>query len=238
MSNHAYLPEVLANAEHSVGLFDDFFWFVTAHQWTSTLSDSGTAAVVAGTTNLRLECSDGTVADNDEAYVATTNALFPMAANRNLYGEARIQYTESGANIANVAFGFASSVAADLIVDNGGGMRASGGVLAIYKIDGGTNWICVSRNGTTVFTNTSSTPANTGLTQTLGIEVVELLSTTATVVFKVDGVVLRDSTTGQPIRHQLPYSGMANLQLFAGAKNGGGTMETLNIDYLAAVQAR
>lgn len=238
MANFAYMPEVLANAKHSFSLFDDFNWFVTAHNWTATLTDSGTAAVTAGTNKLALAASDGTVADNDQSYIATTNALFLPAAGKNLYVEGRIQYSEAGTDDANVAFGLASSVAAELIVDDGAGMRASGTVIAIYKVDGETVWRCVTRNGSTVYTNTSTTTAGGSADQTLGIEIVELLSTTMTVVFLVDGEILRDATTNQPIRHNVAYSGLTASQLFVGVKNGGSNAEVVNIDYLAAVQAK
>lgn len=238
MANFAYMPADLANAEHTLALYDDFTWFVTAHNWTATLTDSGTASVTAGTTDVSLAASDGTVADNDEAYLATTNAAFLPAAGRNLYAEARIKFTEANTDDANVAFGLASSVAANLIVDDGAGMRASGTVFAIYKVDGGTAWLCVSRNGSTAYTNTSSTTRVSGSYQTLGVEVVELLGTTCTVVFKVDGVILRDSTTGQPIRHQVLYSGLSNCQAFAGVKNGDTNLETLHVDYIGVVQAK
>ena len=54
MANFASTPADLENADHSFGLYDDFSWFVTAHNWTSTLTDSGTASVTAGTTDLSL----------------------------------------------------------------------------------------------------------------------------------------------------------------------------------------
>lgn len=238
MANFAYLPADLANADHTLAVFDDFSWFVTAHNWTSTLTDSGTATITAGTTRLALAASDGTVADNDQSYLASTNAFLLPAAGKNTYVEGKIQFTEANTDDANVAFGIASSVAAELIIDDGAGMRASGTVIAIYKVDGGTNWVCVSRNGSTVYTNTSSTTAGGSADQTLAIEIVELLSTTCTVVFKVDGVILRDSTTGQPIRHQLPYSGLTASQVFVGVKNGSANAEVLNVEYLGAVQAR
>lgn len=238
MANFAYMPADLANADHTLALYDDFTWFVTAHNWTSTLTDSGTASITAGTTDVSLAASDGTVADNDEAYVATTNAAFLPAAGRNLYFETKIKFTEANTDDANVAAGLASSVAANLIVDDGAGMRASGTVFAIYKVDGGTAWVCVSRNGSTAYTNTSGTTRSSGSYQTLGIEIVELLSTTCTVTFKVDGQILRDATTGQPIRHQILYSGLSNCQAFVGVKNGDTNLETLHADYIGVVQAR
>lgn len=238
MANFANPSQALIDAKHTFNLFDDFDWYVTAHRWTATLTDSGTASVTAGTNVVSLAMSDGTVADNDEAYLATTNALFLPAAGKNLYGEARLQFSEANTDDANIAFGFSSSVAADIIVDNGAGLRTSGTHFVIYKVDGGTVWLTESRNGSTVTRNTSSTTAGGSAYQTLGVEIVELLTTTCTVVYKVDGVILRDSTTGQPIRHQVLYSGLSNCQLWAGGKNGAGNLETLNIDYMAAVQAK
>jgi hypothetical protein len=70
------------------------------------------------------------------------------------------------------------------------------------------------------------------------VEVVELLTTTCTVVFKVDGEILRDATTGQPIRHQLPYSGATAMQVFVGQKNGSASNELTSIDYIGVVQAK
>lgn len=239
MANFAYLPAELANAKNTFALFEDFDWYISPHRWTATLTDTGTVSMVSGTTRVAITPSDGTVADNDEAYLATTNANFLVAAGKNLYGEALIQFTEGNTDDANIAFGFASSVAANLIVDDGAGLRASGTVFAIYKVDGGTKWVCVSRNGATAYTNTSSTTAGGSAYQTLGIEIVELLSTACTVTFKVDGVILRDDTTGQPIRHNVLYSGLSAAQLFFGIKNGAiTTVETLNVEYAAAVQAR
>lgn len=238
MANFAYLPESLANAKHSFALYDDFTWFVTAHNWTSTVTDGGSIAVATDVAGGVIRLTNDTAADNDEIYVASTNANYILAAGKNLYGEARIQFSESNTDDANVAFGFASSVGANLIVDDGGGMRTSGTILAIYKVDGGTRWTCVSRNGSTVFTNTSSTTAGGSAFQTLGVEVVELLSTTCTVVFKCDGDILKDATTGQPIRHQLPYSGATAMQVFVGQKNGSANNELTSVDYIGVVQAK
>lgn len=238
MANFAYLPDTLANAKHSFGLFDDFPWYVTAHLWTATLTDSGAVTITAGTTVASIAMSDGTVADNDEAYLASTNAMFAVAAGKNLYGEARVQFTEANTDDANMAFGFSSSVAANIIADDGAGLRTSGTHFVIYKVDGGTTWLTETRNGSTVSRNTSSTTAGGSAYQTLGVEIVELTGTTGTAVYKVDGVILRDSTTGQPIRHQFAYSGLSNCQIWVGGKNGGGTLETLNVDYIGAVQAK
>lgn len=240
MANFAYLPPELANAKHSFAIYDDFTWFVTAHQWASTVADGGSIVVAHGGAGAvgAIALTNDTAADNDEIYVASANALFTIAAGRNLYAEAKLKFTEANTDDANVAFGFASSVGANLLVDDGGGMRTTGTVLAIYKVDGGTKWKCESRNNATVYTNTSSTTAGGGTYQTLAVEVVELLTTTCTVVFKVDGVILRDDTTGQPIRHQLLYASADAMQVFVGQKNGSANNELTTVDYIGVVQAK
>lgn len=239
MSRIAFLPEPIAQAA-SYFLFDDFDWFVTAHRWTSTITDLGSATVSTGAAGIvPLLPSDGTVADNDEIYLASTNAVFPLAANKPIYAEARLQFTEGNTDDANVAFGLASAVAADLILDNGGGMRASGTLFAIYKIDGGTSWICTSRNNGVVTINTSSTSSTSSDYQTLSVEILELTGTTCTATFKVNGDYLRDATTLQVIRHNVAYSGFTAMQIFAGIKNGAiTTVEQLNVDYMGAAMSR
>lgn len=236
MANAAFTDGLLGSS-WGIVVQDDFTWMISPHLWTTTLTDSGSATVASGNGGIvPLVPSDGTVADNDEAYIATTNAVFALAANKNLMAEARLQFTEANTDDANVAFGLMSSVAANAIVDDGGGLRASGTVIGIYKIDGETVWRTVARVGSTVYTATSTTTAGGSSYQQLQIFVNELTSSTCVVTFKVDGAFLRDSTTGQTIRHNLAYSGASAMSLWAGVKNGGSNNETLNVDYLACGQ--
>lgn len=233
MSKIAHMFEPMAKAT-SMAFLDDFLWLISPHLWTTTLTDSGTATVADGACGIvPMLPSDGTVADNDEAYLATTNAFFPFASNKPIYAEALLQFTEAATNAANVAFGLASAVAANLILDDGAGMRTTGTIFAIYKVDGSLNWNCVSRIGTTVFTNVSSTVAGKSAYQTLSVELLEELGTAGVITFKVDGDYLRDATTLQIIRHVMPYAGATAMQLFAGVKNGSAVQQPLNVDYMA-----
>lgn len=227
----------LAQARDLHGIFDDFPWYLSPHQWTSVLTDSGTAAASGPGGVLTLTNSDGSVADNDEAYAYTTGAVFKPAANKPLYAEALLQFTEANTSAANVAFGLASGVGADLIADNGAGMRASGTVLAIYKVDGETVWRFVTRNGSDVTVSQSQEPAGGPAYQQLGIEVLDAFGAYATVVPTVDGRLMRDAA-GQPIRHQLPLTSVAAVSLFVGGKNGSTSLETTNVDYLGCWQTR
>jgi hypothetical protein len=234
MANIAFLPEALKEGT-SYFLFDDFDWFVTAHRWTSTLA-GGSITVASGAAGIAPITP--TAANNNDAYLASTNAVFPLAASKPIYAEAKIQFSEADTNAANVAFGLASSVGANLLIDDGGGMRASGTLFAIYKIDGGTQWICTSRNNGVVTINTSNVTAGGAAYQTLSIEILELLGTSCTVTFKVDGVYLRDATTLQIIRHNVLYASFTAMQLFAGVKNGSAVSQVLNVDYMGAAMNR
>lgn len=215
--------------------FDDFEWMVTAHRWTSVLTDSGTATVGdAANGILALVPSDGTVADNDEAYLRTTAELFLFAANKPIFAEARLQFTEANTDDANVMFGFASATAANHLQDNGAGPLASYSGAVFFKVDGGTNWNVEKSIGATQVT--AELTATNSLTkaaiaaggasyQTLRIEVEPHGGGSMDVTFFVDGVCvykIKDTT----------YASATEMHLMAGVKNGDTNLETLNIDYI------
>lgn len=220
-------------------VFDDFWMDQTDLTAVDTITDTGTVAIGDEANGVAtLTPSDGTVADNDEVYLATPNEVFLLATNRELYGKARLQWAETAAGIYNVAFGFASAVGANLLVDDGGGLRASGCLLAIYKVDGESVWRCVSRNGSTV-TVTQSTKAAVGSTwYVLEVIVKDWDGVSVQVSFKVDGEYLRDSYN-QVIRHVVALSGATEMQMFAGAKLGAGTNnDATKLDYWYGAQVR
>ena len=58
---------------------DDFDHYVTADTWTTTASDSGTVAASDAVGGIVvLSPSDGSVANNDEVYLATTQEIFKV----------------------------------------------------------------------------------------------------------------------------------------------------------------
>lgn len=221
-------------------LHDDFDREVDTTNWyTATLTDSGTATVASASPGiLPLVPSDGSVADNDEAYIGLRNLNFSFEAGKpwRVYG--RAQFAEANTSAANIALGVCSTVAANTLIDDGGGPVASGTHFCIFKVDGGTAWKCESRNGSTVYTNTSDTPAGGSAYFLWEVLVAELLTTHATVVFKVNGGILRDATTQLPIVHKVPYSGATALTPFGAVKNGSANLETLNLDYFGIDQVR
>lgn len=220
-------------------VFDDFWWDQTDLSWVDTVTDSGTALVGDATRGvMTLTPSDGTVTDNDEVYLASANQLFLFAASRPLYAKARIQFTETAAGIFNAFVGFMSGVGANALIDDGGGLRASGCIAAIYKVDGETVWRCVTRNGSTVTVTQSTKTAGGSAYQELEIIGQDADGVSMTFTFKVDGEYLKDAN-GLVIRHSVAISGASIMSLAAGAKLGAITNnDVLLVDYLYAAQHR
>ena len=232
--------EVFLYAKDTHHVFDDFNHMVTADTWTSVLTDSGTATVgdAAGGI-LALACSDGTVADNDEAYIRTTAELFLVADNKPLRFEARMQYTEANTDDANVFCGFMSAIAANALVDDGAGMRTTGNYFVFFKVDGGTTWQVRSRNSTETETNDTGVTAGGASYQKFRISIDnEGSGTNVQAKFFIDDVQCVDATTNRPIVHTIAVASSTEMQAGAGAKNGGANLETLNIDYMYGAQKR
>lgn len=238
MSNANRFTAALQNLD-TFHVFEDFARDQADTDFIDTITDTGTVLVGDEANGVvTLTPSDGTVADNDEAYVATPNELFVFAAGRPIYGRARVRFTEVAAGVANVAFGFQNAVGANSIVDDGGGLKVSGSCLGIYKIDGEQVWRAVSScNGTSTVTK-SLTAAAAATWYDLEIEAVDFDGVTMTVVFKVDGAYLKDAN-GYVIRHSVAIASATEMQLFAGIKLGAGTNnDTLKVDYWYAAQKR
>jgi hypothetical protein len=220
-------------------IFDDF----TADQsdlfWVDTITDTGTVLINDAANGIAvLTPSDGSVADNDEVYFASANELFLTAANRAIYGRCRLQFTETASGIYNAFFGFANAFAANLIVDDGAGLRASGNIFAIEKRDGETQWRLTSRNGSTVTSTLSTTTAGGASYQNLEIMVKDWDGVSVQVAARVDGDFLKDSNN-LVIRHTVLLASATEMQVGAGAKLGAITNnDTLNLDYIYAAQTR
>lgn len=207
-------------------------------EFIDTIPDTGTVAIGDAVGGIAvLTPSDGTVADNDEAYFFCPNEVFKLASGKPLYAKSRMQYAEAATNAANVFFGFASAAGANLLVDNGAGMRTTGDVIGIYKVDGGTKWICISQVNGVATTTTSSLTAGGASYIKPEIEVADHDSTQGYATFRIDNEFLKDAN-GNIIRHAVPYASSTEMQFGFGVKNGGGTLETLNVDFGVATQQR
>lgn len=243
------LPRSFLNRQVML-LEHDFTHYTTATDgFSSVISDSGTVAVGdAAGGKLVVTPSDGSVADNDEAYIKSTNELFLFANNKPQVCETILQFTEINTDDANVMFGFMNAVAANSIVDDGAGPQASFSGAVIYKVDGGTVWKCASSIGTSNTISTTTSTAGGSLYQRLRIEctcsnsVVEVnyfidqLNQLASATTSIAPQPLIDSTTLKPIKHTFSVTSATEMNVFAGVKNGGANLETLNLYRLCAAQ--
>jgi hypothetical protein len=235
------LPEQLLRPNQFT-IQDDFTRDVDSADWVTTLTDSGTASVgdAAGGI-IALVASDGTVADNDEAYIESANEVFRFAADKPLLFEARVQFTEANTDDANILVGLLDAVGANSLQDNGAGPPSSYSGAVFVKTDGGTVWQTETSNSTTQTTN-ELTAANVNnlakravtaggaAYQTLRIEYMPYSATNAYVTFFVDGVAVA--------QHDYVFTSATEMQIALGVKNGGANLETLNVDYVSCSQER
>lgn len=221
-------------------VFDDFWMDQTDLTFVDTVTDSGSVAIGDATRGIAtLTPSDGTVADNDEVYLASANELFLFAAGRPIYGRCRLQFTETASGVYNAAFGFQNAVGANSLIDDGGGPKVSGSTLAIAKIDGETVWrLYTACNGVSTTTK-SQTTAGGSAYQVLEIFCEDVGDgVNMRVLAKVDGEYLKDAN-GYVIRHTVAIASATEMQVFAGAKLGAATNnDVLLVDYIYAHQAR
>lgn len=221
-------------------LFDDFQKTIVAGEWVATLTDTGTAAVGDAAGGIvTLTPSDGTVADNDEVYLFSAKELYKFLANRNIYGRTRVSFVETAAGIYNAVFGFANAVAADFIVD-GGGLRASGSIIALEKRDGETAWRLTTRDtaGAVSTLSTASTTMTSGQFQVLEVQAEDVGNGTMRCSARVNGRNLVD-VNGAPIRHSVLIASATEMSVGVGAKLGAATNnDLLLVDYIYAAQGR
>ncbi len=224
------LPDAL-KLRRQFTIFDDFLWYVTAHLWTTVATDSGTATVgdEAGGV-LTLAPSDGTVADNDEIYVKTTNEIFLFAADKPGRFECRVKWTDANTDDANVLVGVMSAVGANSLLDDGGGPAASYSGAVFFKTDGGTTWnFETSLAGTQTTTALPAYTAGGANWQTLRIEwreqggVIEIVPI-------IDGQQCLDAN-GRPVKHTIALGSPTEMNGVIGAKNGAANNEAIKFDY-------
>lgn len=232
MSKLLTLPQAAVLLNRVTGIHDDFIADPDTTLWTVTATDSGSAAVGdAARGVLAIVPSDGTVGDNDETYVKSANEVFLFANDKPIVLEARVQFTEANTDDANVCVGLMNAVAANSILDNGGGPAASYSGAVFFKVDGSTVWQCENSVGATQKTTTTTTTAGGASYQVLRIEIRPQAAGFYDVVFFVDDVEVAkhsDQALGSP----------TEMNLFAGVKNGDTNLETLNVDYLSCYQLR
>lgn len=228
--------DVIADREFdTLSIFDHFWQDQSDINAIDTVTDSGTVAMgdAAGGTVI-LTPSDGSVADNDEAYLATPNESFKVATDKPLYGRFRFQFSEVASDKVNIAVGFQNAVGADSLIDDGGGPKVSGDTFAIGKKDGGGMYFYAFGYCNGTGTSSKSGKACAAATWYDGEIFVTPTGdgTTAAVTYKIDGEYLNDFTTGARIRHTVTYSSATEVQMWAGVKLGAATNnDKLTLDF-------
>lgn len=110
-----------------------------------------TIADAAGGGYGRLTTGATTPADNNAAFLATQGEIFKFGAQHGFLLRSQLKFTPSGGNTDNVlAIGVQNAPTEDnFLADDGAGPRADYWGAGIYKLDGGTTWICEVSAGTT-----------------------------------------------------------------------------------------
>ena len=216
---------------------NDFFNFATGTDGvTSLVVDAGSSAAAGDARAGVLVLTTGAT-NNNEVAVKTTNENYLFLADTDTYGAAYIQYTEAATDDANVFVGFISALAADTLADDGAGPRASGSIACIYKVDGGTVWRCITRNGSASTDSVSTTTAGGAAYQKLEIECHEMDGSNMSVTFRVDGKLLKDSS-GLVIKHLVAIASATEMNFGVYAKAGGANSEVVNVDWIYCHQRR
>lgn len=226
------------------GFFDDFEGFLTAQSgdmYTVVTAVDGTALIqdAAGGV-VAIANGTATIADNEDCYLAREPEAFLPAEDKPLIFEARLKFSEVSTNTCNVIAGVTDGVAANLLVNDGGGPKTSGTTLAFFKKDGNLNWhVHVSLS--TTQTSVELTAANSldktakvaGSTayQVLRIEFMPINSTKAEVRFFIDDVLVYKFT-------DWVFTSATEVQSVVGCKGGTAAAMSVSLDYLMTYQAR
>ncbi len=212
-----------ASSRHSViDFFDDFFTFDDGDDWVDTVSDAGTIDTTDAAGGVLSIASGGT--NNNESYVSSDAEIFKFQTDKRLFFEARVKLTEAATDDANIIVGLSDTVAADSLLDDGGGPMASYDGAVFFKVDGGTVWQAETSNAGTQKTDTDIGDFKDGEWTRLSFYYDYNDGTTAQVYFYVDG------TLGATL--DLTISGLEEMHILLGVKAGGANAETLLVDYV------
>lgn len=230
--------EDLVRGREQFGFFEDFFELASGDLFTDTSADTGATVAASDAAGGVAVLTTGAT-NNNEAYLLTTKELFKFALDKTAIFEARVQYAEAATDDANVALGFMSAVAADSILDDGGGPAASYSGALFFKVDGGTRWnVESSIGGTQQTTELTAVNSRDKLAKTAGgssyqtfrIEVRCASLTEAEINFFIDGTFV--------YQHIVDVTSCTEMMAFVGVKAGGANSEVVNVDYISAYQVR
>lgn len=227
------------------GFFDDLEWYVSGHRWNNLASDSGSSVAALDAAGGKARITSGGT-DNNEATLYCNQETFLFAADKPITFECSALFNDPTSNVANFACGLVNAAgSANLLVDDGAGMKSSFSGAVIYKVDGGTTFKVKCSVGTTnVDTTTNETiTANASQISRFRIEIVPFSSTQLEVTYWIDEAndgnwrQLRDSSNNL-IKHTLVYTSATEMHPFVAVKAGSGTSIVADVDYVACFQER
>ncbi len=221
--------DLMSSSINSVIEFqDDFFWFDDGDDWVDTVSDGGTVEVIDGAGGILSIASTGN--DNDESYVSLKTEAFIFGTTKRVYFQARIKLTEANTPDANFIIGLSDTVAAESLLDGGGGPMASYDGAVIFKLDGALQFQFETSNAGTQVTNATVVAFVSATWYTVGFLYDFGDGTTGTVTPYIDGVAYA--------AHNITIAGLQEMHVIMGVKAGGGNAETLLVDYVHVQQER
>lgn len=219
-----------------VMFFDDFITIALDDQ-TGFPTDFVIVSDAAGTTGdgadglggwLTVACTN---TDNNETYLSSLNGAFIFNATKKVYFEARLKLREGSTNTANWIIGLSNTVAANSLLDNGGGPMASYDGAVFFKTDGaGMKIQFETSNAGTQVTNATLSAFVSGTVYKVGFVYDPLDGTTGRITPYVNDVA------GTP--HAITIAGLEEMHILVGVKTGSAHVAALLVDYIYVAQER
>ena len=223
-------------------IYDDFNYYIKGDQWTDIQTDgTATVAVADGQgSDIKILSS----ADNDSGILHTSYEGHQFIANTPLNASTRILFTDSTDNEAALCFGFADAFALDIIADGGNSLAINDSGAMIYKrsdagaTQEGTSWFFQTEvGGSSTVSQSTAVPQSTSY-QDLEIDIVPRSATVFEARPKIDGVQLKDSTSGELIMHTITLGTSTAMQLGLELKGGHADDTDVLVDWIYASQGR
>lgn len=171
-----------------------------------------------------------TTTDNDECYISSVAECWKCVTNKRIFFEARLALTEAATNAANWIIGLSDAVAANSLLDNGGGPMASYDGIVFFKVDGTMKIQFETSNLTAQVTNATLANFASATWYKVGFMYDPNDGVTAKVTPFVDGVA---GTV-----HDLTIAGMEEMHILIGVKAGTGAAQPLTVDYVHVIAER
>lgn len=228
MSNLIKLPEAMLLDRTQHGFFDNFDAFVTAGATSRytvvTVTDGTVTQLDVAEGGVAIKSAVASAAGNEDCYLVHEQETFLFAAGKALHFEALVSSVEDDTNQNNLFVGLTNGAAADLLINDGAGVKTSGNTIGFYKVDGGTNWGVHWRDDGDLTTNsvlltaantiTKKAYSNSATKQRLSFDIIPRGSSTkGDIEFFIDGVLVYKVT-------DFTLTGNTDVQPVCGCKDG------------------